>query len=686
MRRVLTALVLLVLLAAGLPAQAVPIGGGTPMAAGYAFYPRVIRLAHQAQGNGMLVAALVTNNGKDWVGAIHHSTDNGLTFTKVGEANDPENIHGMCCHTLYELPQAVGAMPAGTLLWAASMGADAGAGRQMSEHVWKSADQGRTWTFLAEVDKSPSSAGTWEPEFTVTTDGRLVMFYSDETDGVHSQKLVEHATTDGVNWTGPRDVVALADTAARPGMAVVRKVPDGSYLMSYEICGPGHNCEAYVRWSTDGWNWGAPTDAGSRVRTADGRYPGSTPTITVVGNTVVLNSMRVRNADGSFAAGDGRMFFGNAASGHGDWFEMTAPVQIPDPGNGVCPTWSNPLLGSADGKSVFQIATDYDAGGLCRAWPGAGAAVPVGSRSAAESGRVLVTQYQQHLFATASSGTLRHWFWDSRDGMHSDTWGTAVAGQPVGFLYGEQQHVFWRSTSGTLEHSFWDPASGSYHDTWGTGLAGDPAALVNGNAQHTWAVDASGNLQHSWWAPGQAVQHNTWGGGVAGRPSALLVQDAEHIVVRTTDGRIRHTWWTGPQGFQSETIGSNVTGDPVTTQLGDAHHIWATTSNGELRHWWWNAREGWRTDVWSTGAVGRPAFLQVGDAQHVWHRTTTGDLIHVCWSPSTGLVRETWGTGITGDPTATSVGSAQHVWSLDAANAAQHWWTEGATVRHDTWG
>jgi hypothetical protein len=28
--------------------------------------------------------------------------------------------------------------------------------------------------------------------------------------------------------------VALNDTAVRPGMAVVRKVPDGSHLMSYE--------------------------------------------------------------------------------------------------------------------------------------------------------------------------------------------------------------------------------------------------------------------------------------------------------------------------------------------------------------------------------------------------------------------------------------------------------------------
>lgn len=575
---------------------------------------------------------------------------------------------------------------AGTLLWAATIGADAGAGRRMSERVWKSADQGPTWSFLAEVDRSPSAAGTWEPEFTVASDGRLIMFYSDETDGVHSQKLVAHASADGVSWTAPKNIVALNETVARPGMAVVRKVPDGSYLMSYEICGGPHVCEAYVRWSADGWNWGSPTDAGTRVRTADGRYPGSTPTITVSGNTVVLNSMRVRNADGSFAAGDGRMFFANAANGHGDWFEMAAPVQVPDPGSGLCPTYSNPVLGSADGKSVLQIATDYDASGTCRAYVGSGAAVPVGSRSAVEANQAFVTTYQQHFFARKSTGELGHWFWDSRDGLHRDRWASGVAGPPVAVLYGSQQHAFWRSVDGRLEHSYWD-STGGYHDTWATGLAGDPAALVNGDAQHVWAVDADGNLQHRWWSPGQPLRANTWGAGLTGRPSPLLVADAEHVIARTTtDNRLRHIWWTGPQGFQSETFGDNVTGDPVVAQLGDAQHVWAVTTGGVLRHWWWNARDGWQSDVWGSDATGRPAFLQVGDAQHVWFRSTTGALEHTWWQPGHPLQHDTWGTGITTDPTATAIGSSQHVWSLDAADLTQHWWIEGPTLRHDTWG
>jgi hypothetical protein len=668
------------------PASAVATPGNL-LTDGYAFYPRVIRLAHSGPANGTLVATVVTNDG-NWVGKILHSYDGGQSWVTVGRAYDPTSSTGMCCHTLYELPSAIGTMPAGTLLWAASFGADI-PNRRMSERIWRSQDQGRTWTFLAEVDKSPSDKGTWEPEFTVAADGRLVMFYSDETDGVHSQKLVGHITSDGVTWSGPKDIVALTDTAARPGMAVVRKVPDGSYLMSYEICGGPRVCEAYVRWSSDGWNWGNPADAGTRVRTADGRYPASTPTITVSGNTVLLNSMRVRNANGTFAAGDGRMVFANAASGRGNWYEVTAPVQVSDPGNGVCPTWSNPLLGSIDGKSVLHIATDYDSSGTCRAYVNAGPTSPVGTRSAAEASQAYTVPNQEHYFGRQPDGTLRHWFWDSRDGFHADTWGTGLAGEPATLVYGTQQHAFWRSTGGGLEHTWWDAAgSGSYHDVWGSGLAGDPAALVDGNAQHVWAVDGAGNLRHWWWAPGQPLQSDTWGSGVVGRPSVMLVNDEQHAFARTTGGAIRHWWWNAAQGMQAETIGAGagVAHSPVVAQIGDAQHVWAVTSAGELRHWWWNPRQSWQSDTWASSVTGRPAFLQVGSQQHIWTRSTAGTLEHYWWAPGQPIQHNTWSFGIASDPTAKLIGSSQHVWATDTTGTAQHWWTQDTSLLHNTWG
>ena len=57
-------------------------------------------------------------------GTIHESVDGGVTFHVVGRIDDEQSIGGLCCATLYALPAALGALPAGALLWAASVGGD----------------------------------------------------------------------------------------------------------------------------------------------------------------------------------------------------------------------------------------------------------------------------------------------------------------------------------------------------------------------------------------------------------------------------------------------------------------------------------------------------------------------------------------------------------------------------------
>src|SRR5437762_3496701 len=74
----------------------------------------------------------------------------GLTFAEVGKVDDPITQPGLCCGTLYELPKAIGALSAGTLLWSASVGGDA-PNAPMTIPVWKSTDDGRTWTFVSTV-------------------------------------------------------------------------------------------------------------------------------------------------------------------------------------------------------------------------------------------------------------------------------------------------------------------------------------------------------------------------------------------------------------------------------------------------------------------------------------------------------------------------------------------------------
>jgi len=103
-------------------------------------YPRAVRLEYNGAANGRILASVVTFvSNADGIGAIYESTNGGASFAQVGTVADPlaADGKGLCCATLYELPRQVGSMPAGTLLWAASVGADA---RPMALRIWRSHD------------------------------------------------------------------------------------------------------------------------------------------------------------------------------------------------------------------------------------------------------------------------------------------------------------------------------------------------------------------------------------------------------------------------------------------------------------------------------------------------------------------------------------------------------------------
>src|ERR1700761_4065074 len=112
------------------------------------FYPRVIRLA-----NGMLLTSLTTNIGRDGVGVIEASVDDGQSFQQVAQIRDPTAAAGgsVCCATLFQLPSRVGDLPAGTVLWAASTGSGVPASKRTSrERLWASSDDGLSWRFVSD--------------------------------------------------------------------------------------------------------------------------------------------------------------------------------------------------------------------------------------------------------------------------------------------------------------------------------------------------------------------------------------------------------------------------------------------------------------------------------------------------------------------------------------------------------
>lgn len=332
-------------------------------------YPRVIRLVHNSDlsMNGLIVASFTVNFGGIREEDIYSSSD-GKTFTQRGVIHDSDFASGLCCGTLYELPSQVGSLAAGTLLWSGSVGGQSST-QPMQLKIYKSADGGATWSYLSNCATTTNprgvGGGLWEPEFEIASDGALVCIYSDETQPDHSQLLQEVRSYDGINWQNATFAVASANPQDRPGMAVVTKLPDETYFMSYEVCG-SKACSAFSRTSSNGWNWGDPTNMGTKIVTASGQWFEHAPTnvwapsATSANGTILLIGQMMYDASGSVSGGNGLTIFTNhSTDGNGIWSTMPAPIQVPTAYNNYCPNYSSSLLPSVDGTSVLEFASDY---------------------------------------------------------------------------------------------------------------------------------------------------------------------------------------------------------------------------------------------------------------------------------------------------------------------------------------
>ena len=343
-------------------------------------YPRLVRLEHSLVGRGHIVAALSSEDAGGKYTPFFESTDEGESFQRIGAIHDPDGALGMCCGTLYELPRRVGRLQTGTLLWAASYRQDAGAERRGGIKVWASRDGGRSWSFLSEAARSHNTDGVWEPEFTVDAGGTLWVHYADETQAPkYAQVLNRVASTDGVHWGTKQLTMAIPPDRVRPGMPVIRRLPDGRYYFAYEICNfRDRYCDPYFKISADGANWGDPGDPGTRVDTAGGNYFQHAQTITLFpggpnGVRIVMVGQIYTDAKGRPQPSNGQVLLANDDFGAGNWYELPAPVHISGIFNNFCPNYSSTLLPVDDGANVLEIATEY-LNGRCTAYYGKGPA------------------------------------------------------------------------------------------------------------------------------------------------------------------------------------------------------------------------------------------------------------------------------------------------------------------------
>jgi hypothetical protein len=326
-------------------------------------YPRVVRLEHSGDANGRLLATFERYTGTTLAFPIFESTDDGATWTQVSEVTDQHYGWGMRYQPmLYELPREVGDMPAGTLLAAGNAIPDDLS--RTSLEVYKSTDHGRTWSYLstittggrAEVDND----AVWEPFLMLDRCGRLVAFYSDErhkADG-YNQLLAHQVSSDGVHWGPEVYDVAIPDDAKRPGMAVVSRLPNGRYFMTFEVVGGWPNGVVHFKRSRDGTDWGDPRDLGTPLVASDGTRLRSMPynAWSPAGGEdgTLLAGAQAQVGPGGEEISRARLF-ANRRLGRGRWTPVPAPVART--ADVWCDGWSAPLVPSADGSRLLELAS-----------------------------------------------------------------------------------------------------------------------------------------------------------------------------------------------------------------------------------------------------------------------------------------------------------------------------------------
>jgi hypothetical protein len=242
-------------------------------------YAHAIRLEHGTDANGTLLASFeqYSNNGLP----VFRSTDSGHTWTQISTIHDQVNSWNniQLEPVLYELPQPIGSYPAGTVIAAGdSIPAD---NSTTKIDVYASTDHGVTWSFVSSIATGgPAIAQNgytpvWEPYFLVANN-KLIAWISDQRDPAHGQKLGHFTSTDAVHWSAQVDDVAYSAYSARPGMAIVHRLGNGNYILTYEYCNaPSGGCPVYYKIASNPENFGSST--GIQLVTTDDIRPQANP-------------------------------------------------------------------------------------------------------------------------------------------------------------------------------------------------------------------------------------------------------------------------------------------------------------------------------------------------------------------------------------------------------------------------
>ncbi|KAI9694277.1 MAG: hypothetical protein M1820_009080 [Bogoriella megaspora] len=219
------------------------------------------------------------------------------------------------------MSQPIGNYSAGTILLAGNSIPTNLSNTQID--LYASTDKGYTWSFVSHIaaggEALPNNGLTpvWEP-FIMTYNNQLVIYYSDQRDPAHGQKLVHQTSTDLHTWTDPVDDVAYSNYTFRPGMTTVAEMPFGQYIMTYEFYGAVEaDFAAYYRISQDPLNFNA--SEGNVIRATDGVVPTSSPYVVWSSAGGPLGTVVVSTGN------DEAIFLNHAMGAPGAWTRVNTP-------------------------------------------------------------------------------------------------------------------------------------------------------------------------------------------------------------------------------------------------------------------------------------------------------------------------------------------------------------------------
>jgi len=329
-----------------------------------AMYPRIIQIKHYEGSKGNLLVTFEHYMNREPSFPIYRSTDNGETWHLLSEVEDTKNGWGMMYQPhLFELPQQVGEFPAGTIFCSGnSIPKDKSATDLL---VYISRDGGKSWEFLSSIVKggraiypNEKEIPVWEPFLALDKSGKLVAYYSDERyDFNKFDQLLAHKVSDDGGKTWGKDVfdVAVPDGKTRPGMAITTKLPNGKYIMVFEIVGV-EGIPVHYKMSDDGLNWGDPADLGKRIVNKEGHFLKSTPYVIWSryggeNGTILVSGMSV-NVNGKNI---GKGYMMNRNLGEGEWTYIEAPISY-ETGEGPPGGYSQTMITlDESGREILQL-------------------------------------------------------------------------------------------------------------------------------------------------------------------------------------------------------------------------------------------------------------------------------------------------------------------------------------------